>query len=117
MSRVFVVQEQPHMNISPATDFGSIIYMIGPGEHAFNPTRVVSAFRDCIEQNKFTADDHLLLIGDPILIGCAVAIVDQWMQAEWAQAGSLSDTAPKLRTLKWDRELRRYLPIELPLTQ
>ncbi len=114
MSRVFVVQEQPHMNISPATEFGSIIYMIGPGEHAFNPTRVVHAFRDCIEQNAFTADDYLLLIGDPVLIGCGMVVVDQWMQANWRQIDD-QESSPRLKILKWDRELRRYLPIELPL--
>ena len=114
MSRVFVVQEQPHMNISPATIFGELIFMMEPGEHAFNPTRVVHTMRDCVEVNKLTPEDYLLLIGDPVLIGCAVAIVDQWLQSH--DMGERKSLQPhKLRILKWDRELRRYLPIELPL--
>jgi hypothetical protein len=113
MNRVFVVQEQPHMNISPATEFGPLIFLMGPGEHAFNPTRVVNTMREVIEEQNFTSSDHLLLIGDPVLIGCAVAITDQWMQGK----NPGSDPQPKLKILKWDRELRRYLPIELPLAE
>jgi hypothetical protein len=105
--RVFVVQELTHVNISPALEFGSLLFMIGPGEHALNPQRVLDTYRQCVHEHDFRAEDYVLLIGDPVLIGCAVAVIDQWMQHKHYET--------PLNVLKWDREMKRYLPIEIPL--
>lgn len=115
-SRVFVVHEQPQFNVSPATEFGELIFMMGAGEHALNPKRVVDEMRIIIQSRNFTKDDYLLLIGDPVLIACASACVDQWLQSIWKDiTWDSGPTPPTLKVLKWDRELKRYLPIELPL--
>ena len=110
MPRVFVVQEQPHMNISPAMDYGKLVYMIGPGEHGFNPKRAIDTYRACLQEHSFECGDFLLLIGDPILIGCAVAITDQWLQSRYGTC-----TPESLNVLKWDRENKIYIHLELPL--
>lgn len=113
MSRVFVVQEQPHVNITPAREYGELIFMLPPGTHSFNATRLVHDLRDCVEHNHFTSSDFVLLIGDPVAIGAAVAVSDQWLQDKW----NADDPPPKLKVLKWDRQERCYLPIELPLAE
>ena len=113
--RVFVVQDQPSMNISPALEYGEIVMMLDPGDHAFNPTRMINALRTIVEERNFEVSDYLLLIGDPVAIGCAMAITDQWLQANWDQPIDEGSAGPKLKVLKWDRQNRRYLPIELGL--
>lgn len=102
MSRIFVVQEQPHINVSPALNYGDeLIFMLPPGNHAFNPTRMAEKFKDVIEEKNFSEDDYLLLVGDPVAIASAAIHVATWLEK------------PPLKVLKWDRQSNRYLPIEI----
>ena len=50
----------------------------------------------------FNEDDHLLLTGDPALIGVACSIVSDI-------------TNGKYNLLKWDKQERKYYPIEINL--
>ena len=50
----------------------------------------------------FTKNDHLLLTGDPALIGVACSIVSDI-------------TNGKYNLLKWDKQERKYYPIEINL--
>jgi hypothetical protein len=50
----------------------------------------------------FTPKDYLLLTGDPAIIGVACSIVSDM-------------TNGKYNLLKWDKQERRYYPIEIDL--
>ena len=52
----------------------------------------------------FTDNDHLLLTGDPALIGVACSIVSDI-------------TGGKYKLLKWDRQEKTYYPIEVNIFQ
>jgi hypothetical protein len=52
----------------------------------------------------FTSGDYLLLTGDPAIIGVACSIVSDI-------------TTGKYKLLKWDKQERRYYPIEIDLYQ
>jgi hypothetical protein len=50
----------------------------------------------------YTPDDYLLLVGDPAIIGVACSIVSDI-------------TNGKYKLIKWDKQERRYYPIEINL--
>ena len=50
----------------------------------------------------YTAEDYLLLTGDPAIIGVACSIVSDI-------------TNGKYKLLKWDKQERRYYPVEIDL--
>ena len=52
----------------------------------------------------YTEDDYLLLSGDPAIIGVACSIVSDI-------------TNGKYNLLKWDKQERRYYPIEINLDE
>ena len=52
----------------------------------------------------YTSEDYLLLTGDPAIIGVACSIVSDI-------------TTGKYKLLKWDKQERRYYPIEIDLYQ
>lgn len=98
---VYVTQEQPSKNITPALDFGEIEALLPPGlEVAHSAGQVAERFK--VKLSKFCDDDYLLLIGDPVTIGIAVAVAGWWNNG-------------RVKMLKWDRQERRYLPVSCKL--
>lgn len=98
---VYVTQEQPGKNITPAMKYGEIVVMLPPGlEVAHSAGQVAELLK--VKLSKFNDEDYLLLIGDPVTIGIAVAVAGFWNNA-------------RVKMLKWDRQERLYLPIEVKL--
>lgn len=95
MPRVFVTQEMPNYDISPAKEFGEIVVILPPGNYNFSVDifagEIYDRFRD------LTEDDYLLLIGDPTYIALVAAIAFEHVHV--------------LNLLKWDRIKGEYLPI------
>lgn len=111
MPRVFVIQNQHRLNnrsgeLEPKFDFssaekhGDLIYLLSPTARPFSSEHVISQLKDKLIN--FGDDDCLLLIGNPCLIGFAVAI------ASWANAG-------RVRVLQWDGRRREYVIVESKL--
>ena len=50
--------------------------------------------------SNFNDEDYLLLIGDPIIIGIAIAMAGKWNQG-------------RVKVLKWDRQEHVYYPVSL----
>lgn len=81
---VFVVQQQMKFDqakgelvprftsISKAEKWGKIVYLLSPSAHPFNPELVLGDLHEKLSE--FSDDDHLLLIGNPGLIGMATVI-------------------------------------------
>ena len=110
-NKVYLVQEiptdrdtgQPKIDITPALKYGEIKIMFPRlKQMQFSPGPMVMEIKNSLKD--FTADDYLLLYGDPAIIGvvCAVA----------------SDiTNGKFKLLKFDRRQFSYYPIELNIFQ
>ena len=81
---VFVVQQQmkfdqirkelvPRFNsINKALRWGNIEFILSPSAHPFNPDTVLGVMHEKL--SGYSDDDHLLLIGNPALIGMVTAI-------------------------------------------
>lgn len=81
--RVFVVQNQhrydsarralvPKYDMSDAERFGELVDLLGPTAHPFDPEPVVRELDSRLAD--YDDSDCLLLVGNPILIGLAVAV-------------------------------------------
>lgn len=106
---VYVVQRQhqkndqgelvPKFNLSPAKKYGGLKYIC---PHNLNPKQTEVALEHIREAMvDFTADDHLLLIGNPVLIGLATLV-----------AAEYSDS---INFLQWSGQLRDYIEIPTEL--
>ena len=107
-SIVYVIQDvpgtkigAPKINIIGATQFGQLRVLLPENSQIIlSPSYVISTLRSKLKN--YTSDDYLLLTGDPAIIGVACSIV--------------SDTTNgKYNLLKWDKQERRYYPVEIDL--
>ena len=110
-SRVFVIQEiagtkagNPKINIMGASNYsssGKFNFLLPEfSQIIFSPGPLVYKLRQGLKD--FTSNDYLLLTGDPAIIGVACSIVSDI-------------TNGKYNLLKWDKQERKYYPIEINL--
>ena len=107
-SIVYVIQDvpgskigAPKINIIGATQFGQLKVLLPENSQIIlSPSYVITTLRSKLKE--YTSNDYLLLTGDPAIIGVACSIV--------------SDTTNgKYNLLKWDKQERRYYPVEIDL--
>lgn len=110
MSVVYAVQRQmvldqetgvlaPKHDLSVAERFGRVAPLLGPTAGPFAAQETIAELRQKLES--FCEDDYLLLVGNPCLIGWAVALASQ--------------RCPRLKILQWSSRHRVYVPIECDL--
>ena len=105
---VYVVQEipgtkegKPKINIMAAANYGTLKFLLPElSQIIFSPGPLIFKLRQKLK--KFSEKDYLLLTGDPAIIGVACSIVSDI-------------TNGKYKLLKWDRQERKYYPIEINL--
>lgn len=107
---VFVIQNQhqmgaagalvPKFDLSPAEKYGELSFLLSPTARPFSSEHVIGQLRDKL--HSFCNDDYLLLVGNPCLIGFAVAI-----------AADYNDGMVKI--LQWSGVEQRYIAIEADL--
>jgi hypothetical protein len=103
VNRVFVVQEMPNHDISPAMKFGKIEVLLPSNTQiAFSTVPVVRKLRRKLMDYK--DGDFILLTGDPVAIGLACAI------ASFNNGG-------RYTALKWDRREMLYIPVVIDVTE
>ena len=108
MSTVFVIQDipgskigAPKINIIGATEFGKLKVLLPENSQIIlSPAYVIQTLRKKLQEYK--KEDYLLLTGDPAIIGVACSIVSEI-------------TNGKYNLLKWDKQERRYYPVEINL--
>jgi hypothetical protein len=101
MSTVYVVQEQPGKNLLPAEKYGRIITLLPSGmQVSFSAGQAVRQID--VKLSNFCDKDYLVLIGDPVCIGVAVALACKWNQG-------------RAKLLKWDRQSNNYYPVSINL--
>ena len=105
---VYVIQEiagtregKPRINIMGASEYGSLKFLLPElSQIIFSPGPLIFKLRKVLRN--FTSEDYLLLTGDPAIIGVACSIVSDI-------------TNGKYKLLKWDKQERRYYPININL--
>ena len=108
LSVVYVIQEipgtksgSPKINIMGASEYGEFKFLLPEfSQMIFSPGPLVYKLRQGLKN--FNENDHLLLTGDPALIGVACSIVSDI-------------TNGKYNLLKWDKQERKYYPITINL--
>ena len=91
----------PKINIIGAQKYGDFKFLLPEfSQMIFSPGPLVFKLRQGLKN--FTEKDHLLLTGDPALIGVACSIVSDI-------------TNGKYNLLKWDKQERKYYPIAINL--
>ena len=105
---VYVIQEipgtkegNPRINIMGASEYGEFKFLLPElSQNIFSPGPLIYKLRSLLKN--FTTKDYLLLTGDPAIIGVACSIVSDM-------------TNGKYNLLKWDKQERKYYPIEINL--
>ena len=105
---VYVIQHiagtkagKPKINIIGARQYGEFKFLLPEfSQMIFSPGPLIYKLRQGLKD--FKKEDHLLLTGDPALIGVACSIVSDI-------------TNGKYKLLKWDKQERKYYPIEINL--
>ena len=105
---VYVVQEiagtregRPKFNIMGAAQYGNLKFLLDErSQIIFSPGPLIFKLRSALRDFKRT--DYLLLTGDPAIIGVTCSIVSEY-------------TNGRFNLLKWDKQERRYYPIEINL--
>ena len=109
--KVYVIQEiagtkagKPKINIMGASNYSSsnkFEFLLSEfSQMIFSPGPLIYKLRQGLKN--YTSDDYLLLTGDPAIIGVACSIVSDI-------------TGGKFKLLKWDKQERKYYPIEINL--
>ena len=107
-NKVYVIQEiagtaegRPKINIMGAASYGKFEFLLPElSQIIFSPGPLIFKLRKGLKN--FTTDDYLLLTGDPAIIGVACSIVSDI-------------TNGKYNFLNWDKQERKYYPIEINL--
>ena len=109
--KVYVIQEipgsqagSPKINIMGAAAYSTtndFIFLLPEfSQMIFSPGPLIFKLRKGLRN--YTPEDYLLLTGDPAIIGVACSIVSDI-------------TNGKYNVLKWDKQERKYYPIEINL--
>ena len=107
-NKVYVIQTiagtaegRPKINIMGASKYGEFVFLLPElSQIIFSPGPLIFKLRKGLKD--FTSEDHLLLTGDPAIIGVACSIVSDM-------------TNGKYNLLKWDKQERQYYPIPINL--
>ena len=105
---VYVTQEiagtkdgKPKINILGAADYGTFKFLLPElSQMIFSPGPLIFKLRKSLKD--YSTKDFLLLTGDPAIIGVACSIVS-------------NITNGKFNLLKWDKQERKYYPIQINL--
>jgi len=106
--KVYVIQQipgtsegTPRINILGAKEYGDFIFCLPErSQIIFSPGPLIFKLRALLKN--YTSEDFLLLTGDPAIIGVACSIVSDM-------------TNGKYKLLKWDKQERKYYPIDINL--
>ena len=106
--KVYVIQQipgtsegTPRINILGAGEYGDFVFCLPEkSQIIFSPGPLIFKLRALLKN--YTSKDYLLLTGDPAIIGVACSIVSDM-------------TNGKYKLLKWDKQERKYYPIDINL--
>jgi hypothetical protein len=91
----------PSFNISPAAEYGEIHLLMPAGASFYASAHMVSHLRKELRAYSFERGDAIVPAGDPSIIMATGAV--------------LAEYTKQMRVLKWDRQIGRYIPVEVNL--
>jgi hypothetical protein len=103
MAKVYIVQENPNVNVIGAGRFGDLIPLLPPGRQITLSSDPVKNLLK-IKLKNFNDKDFLLAMGDPVAIAIASMV-----------ASDINNG--KVNMLKWDRENQCYYNVPIDLYQ
>lgn len=109
MRRVFVVQEQirwdqklkkliPRVDISLAEPFGEITVLVAADVRSHQHKKALAQLNEKLQG--FCDDDYLVLTGNPMFIGLAVAVAADYNEG-------------RINFLQWSRTEQAYMPLKV----
>lgn len=101
-SRVFHLQPVQNMDLSDAERFGRLVELSCTCEDMHrDQAKFLARLKSLL--SLYSEGDYFLPVGDPTAVAVAATI--------------LSDISRgRFRLLKWDRDVRRYFPVQIDLT-
>ncbi len=100
---VFLVQENPYINVLGAADYGDIVVLFESGRQImFSPQPAIKKLR--IKLKDFDDNDHLLMMGVPAAMGIACCIASDMNRG-------------KFKILKWDKIQKRYYSVSVNINE
>ena len=100
---VFLVQENPYINVLGAADYGEIVVLFESGRQImFSPQPAIRALKRKLKD--FDDNDYLLMMGDPAAMGICCCIAAEMNRG-------------KFNILKWDKKQQRYYPVTINLNE
>jgi hypothetical protein len=110
-STVYVVQQPmkrdqetgelvPRFDISPASAYGNIEFLLNDGRAPLNPAPMIHTMRQKLKD--FGDEDYLLPMGDPTAMAAATMLASQYNQG-------------RVNVLRWDRQTRQYIKVRLSI--
>jgi len=101
MGKVYVVQENPNVNVIGAGRFGELVPMLPPGKQiTLSPAPIVRMFKSILKD--YNDNDYILAMGDPAAIAIAAMVASDINHG-------------LINILKWDRENRAYYSVKIDL--
>ena len=100
---VFLVQENPYINVLGAADYGDIVVLFESGQQImFSPQPAIRKLKRKLKD--FDDGDYLLMMGDPAAMGIACCIAAEMNRG-------------RFDILKWDKKQQRYYPVGINLNE
>jgi hypothetical protein len=100
---VFLVQENPYINVLSAADYGDIVVLFESGQQImFSPQPAIRKLKRKLKD--FNDNDFLLMMGDPAAMGIACCVAAEMNRG-------------KFNILKWDKKQQRYYPVSVNLNE
>lgn len=110
MNKVFIPQEpmrrdrdgelRSMMNFAAASKYGETVVCLPPGKVALSTQPTVHRLQECLRN--FSDEDYLIAVGDPSVIAIASAI-------------AAANNRGRFNLLKWDKETRVYILVQVNL--
>ncbi len=100
---VFLVQENPYINVLGAAEYGDIVVLFESGQQImFSPQPAIRKLKRKLKD--FDDGDYLLMMGDPAAMGIACCIAAEMNRG-------------RFNILKWDKKQQRYYPVTINLNE
>ena len=100
---VFLVQENPYINVLGAADYGDIVVLFESGQQImFSPQPAIKKLRRKLKD--FDDNDYLLMMGDPAAMGIACCIASDMNRG-------------RFKILKWDKIQKKYYSVSININE
>lgn len=111
MNKVYIVCEPTRriageqvgtVDLTPAGEWGEPIILLQSNQSLINTVPTIKTL--CEKLRDFNDDDYLIPIGDPVLMCMAATVAAMY-------------NGGRLKMLKWDRVIKRYVPVQVDIKE